>query len=732
LNSTILELAQGYAGVLGFTLFFLPPGFLLAYALDLNAFRTRSAAEKLLWSLVLSVPIAIQICTTLGRYLPRPAILSILLVLATAALALLMALPRVGPERPRSRGTPIVLALVTLLALYLVFASTDIQIGHRLYVSTILYDWSVRVPMVEAALRSGVPPLNGLSAIDGHPASLRYFYFWYVVCADLARLLHIPARAALAASSVWAAWSLLAVFFLTLKYLLGLREDLRRLCALSFLVLGILGLDLIPTIPLFLVHKLHPYAELEWWHQDRTPSFLSAAFYAPHHAAAFACLLTGILVLDLTLRETRRSLTLFAGLFAGLCFASASGTSLLPTLVVAIVCAVWALDLLRQRRFHTIAALALSAVTALLLAHTFLHELGSTDGAASSGSLLNLRWRNQDFVLLYMAKYHLLTHHALLNGILAQPAVLLIHLFDLGFFAFVLVHRIRRDRNRSLTPGERTVWAIFLGAAIPYLFLSSASIASPNDLGVDAGFLLRLTLQLWAVPYLHALWRDRGSQRLTPALALASACLALGLAGQLFQVAWQRLYFPLVGSQTLPKQLDLLTTDHLSERLFNIRDAFRTLDATTTAGSIQYNPISPMQPALTFYAHRQIAAFDRGCGTGYGGDYKACQAIMPQLIALYGNTLEGFDHGKAANDRQDNAEPAIATQTDALNACRTLHLVALVAESTDSIWSKRTSWVWTMRPEVANSTVRIFPCPATGNGREPAHDVEEPHPSVTK
>ena len=714
--STLTELAQGYAGVLGFALFFLPPGFLLGYVLNLNGFRTRSTAERLLWSLALSVPLTIQICTTLRRHLPRPAILSIFLILAAAALALLLSLPRNPIKRSplvaeETRATALVLSLSGLLALCLIFASADIQIGHRLYVSTILYDWSVRVPMVEAALRSGVPPINGLSAVDGHPASLRYFYFWYVVCADLARLLHLPARAALAASSVWAAWSLLAVFFLALKYLLGLGKNIRRLCALSFLVLGIMGLDLIPTIPLFLIHKLHPYAELEWWHQDRTPSLLSAAFYAPHHVASFACLLTGILVLSLTLDETRRSLTLFAGLFAGLCFASASGTSLLPTLIVAIVCAVWTLDLLRQRKFHTVAALALSAVTALVLANPFLHELGATGGAASSGSLLGLRWRNQDFVLLYMAKYHVLTHKALLDTILAQPAVLLIHLFDLGFFAFVLLYRIRHDRHRTLTPGERTVWAIFLGTLIPYLFLSSASIASPNDLGVDAGFLLRLTLQLWAVPYLYALWRNRTSERLTPALALAATCLGLGLAAQLFQVTWQRIYFPLVASQTLPKQLDLLTTDHLSERLYNIRDAFRTIDRTIPSGSIQYNPISPMQPALTFYATHQIAAFDHGCGTGYGGDYKLCQSIMPSLVNLYGNTLEGFDKGKAGNDRQDDAAPTIATQADALTACRTLHLTALIAESTDSIWSKPTSWVWTMTPLVANPTVRIFACP---------------------
>jgi hypothetical protein len=372
--------------------------------------------------------------------------------------------------------------------------------------------------------------------------------------------------------------------------------------------------------------------------------------------------------------------------------------------IAAIICLVWAADLLRQRRFQTIAALAISAVTALLLAHTFLHELGNTGAAAASGPPVLLRWRNEDFVLLYMAKYHAITTHTALNHLLAQPAVLLINLFDLGFFAFVLVARIREDRRRTLSPSERTVWAIFLGTLIPYLFLSSASIASPNDLGVDAGFLLRLTLQLWAVAYLYRRWKSH-----TALPRLAIVCIVLGLSAQLVQIVWQRIYFPLVASQTLHKQLDVLTTDHLSERLYNIREAYQSIPAS--AGSIQYNPISPMQPALTFYATHQIAAFDHGCGTGYGGNYDLCQSIMPQLVALYGNTLPGFDQGKAGNDRQDAAAPAIATAADAQNICRTLHVSILVAESTDSIWSQPTSWVWTLPTIAANPTVRIIPCP---------------------
>lgn len=727
--STWIALAQGYAAVCGFALFFLPPGYLVASLTNFNRFRDRSPAEKLLWSLCLSLPLSIELCVALGRHLPASAVIAITLVLAIAAAARLLTTRAEGPitGNAASRATKSVLLLAAGLAVFYILAVTDIAFGHHLYVSTVLYDWSVRVPMVDAAMRSGVPPVNPLSALDGTAAPLRYFYYWNIVCADLARLLHLPARACLAASSVWAAWSLIAALFLALKYLLGIQRNLRAHCAAAFLVCAVIGLDILPTTLLYLSKSLHPYLEIEWWHHDRTPSLLATPLYSPHHIAAFACLLTGILVLALTLRTGEQAVPrkdlIFASLFAGVCFSSAAGASVFPTFTIAIGCLLWVVDLIRQRQFPTIAALAGSAVLALLLARTFLDEVFTTTGAAASGSLLSLQWRNTPFVQSYLTKYAPQTdHHVLLHQALLQGAILVLNLFDLGFFFFVLLHRIRRDASRILTPAERTTWAFFLGAALPYFFLSSASIASPNDLGLDAGIFLRLLLQLWAVPWLFELWQQARAHRLftgSPAhragLVLASICLVLGLTGELAQVLDERLYLPLVGSQTIHKQLDFLTADRLSERLYNIRDAYRQLDHTPLrpayAASVQYNPISPMQPALTFYATHQIAAFDRGCGTGYGGDYALCNQIIPGLIELYGNTLDGVARARAGNDRQDAAAPTIASAADALAICRTLHLSSLIAESTDSIWSKPNSWVWTMQPLVTNSTVRVFACP---------------------
>jgi hypothetical protein len=152
--------------------------------------------------------------------------------------------------------------------------------------------------------------------------------------------------------------------------------------------------------------------------------------------------------------------------------------------------------------------------------------------------------------------------------------------------------------------------------------------------------------------------------------------------------------------------------------MFNIRSALRQFDALTPPSApdteaVQFNPVGAMLPAEVYFNTHQVAAWDTGCGTSYGGDYKACAPIYSGLLFLFGNTQAGVASGRAGNDRQDAAAARVATAADFAAACRTLHLRAIIAESTDSIWRQPTSWVWTVTPIVANSTVRILPCPTS-------------------
>ena len=724
-NSTGIALAQGLAGIAAMGLMFLAPGYLWAWITGVAGFRERSREERLLWSVALSVPLAIAICALAGRVLSSTAVVWVFLLLDGCAVVVAWR-SRAKAHAAVPRTTWWLLGLMGLFGVYCIAAVTDIQLGHRLYVSTVISDWSVRVAMVKAAMHSGVPPINGLSTlgVDGHAPHLRYYYFWYVVVAQMARAMHLRAHAALAASCVWAGWGLIAAFFLALKYMAGIQTRLRAKCFVGLLVGAVLGLDILPTALLWISPRLHPYAEMEWWHQDRTPSFLSSVLYAPHHMAAFCSLLVGFLVLLLTVRDdggrSWKSL-IGAGLFAGVAFAAAAGTSLFPTFCFVFVLGLWAVDLMRRRQWLTVAALAAAGVLALALAHGYLQELSSGSSAASG--FVNLAWRNDSFIAAQQVRHHLLTGHGpILAALARQPMVLVMDFFDLGFYLLVLVHRARHDllRPGRLTLGQSAVWALVLGAAVPCFFLTSTATSGPNDLGVDAGFLLRLGLQVWAVSWVWQLWEQRREPKPVVrriGVVVAAVLFCLGLSAEAYQVVSERLYYAVVGSGRVHKQMDSFTQDRMAQRMYNIRQAMMAFDAMVPPSApdseaVEFNPIGVMLPAETIYNDHQLAAWDGGCGTSYGGDYKACAPVYASLLQLFGNTQAGVVAGRAENDRQDGAAVRVANGADFAAVCERLKVRAIVAESTDAIWAKTGSWVWTEQPMVANETVRVMACPA--------------------
>ncbi len=741
LNSTVTDVLQGLAGIIGMGLMFLAPGYCAASLTDIASFRRRSSAEKLLWSVALSIPLAVAICALAGR-LTSTAGLNVLFAVTNASALALLARSRrkVSTTSPRffEPSTCKMLALMALFGVYCILATTDFQLGHGLYVSTITPDWSVRVQMVRAAMRSAavghaVPPINGLTTLTGgvfgHAPHMRYYYFWYIAVAQAARTLGIDAHAALVASCAWAGWALIAAAFLALKYMLRPGPKLRRYCFLLLLVGAVLGLDILPTALTWVSPHLHPYSEMEWWHQDRTPSFLGSVLYAPHHMAGFSSLLIGFLLLLVSVRRDddgteKPSHPVAASVLAGITFAAAAGTALFPTFLYVFVLGFWAFDLLRRRQFAVAGALAGAGVLAVLLAHPYLREL-STGSSAASG-FASLRWRNDSFVAGYQARIHALSNLSNTVSILIrQPLVLVLDFFDLGFYTLVLGHGFRRWRQSARwTAGQCALASLIAGAAIPALFLSSTATSGPNDLGVDAGFLLRFGLQIAAVPWVWGWYQRWQANRLRDlgtwqraSVAFGALLFALGLAAQLYQIPDERFYYALLGDSRLHKQIDTFTKDRLAERLYNVRSAYAAMNklippTALDDNAVQFNPIGTMRPAETLYTNHQIASWDMGCGTSYGGDYASCAPAIANLLFLYGNTRAGVDKGRADNDRQDGAAPRAATLADFEQTCHTLHLRAIVAESTDPIWRKLESWVWSAPLLTGNGTVRILACPA--------------------
>ena len=318
MNLTAGDLLASALALFGFAIYFIPPGYLLASLTQIGGFRARSLPERLLWSVSLSTPLAILLSVQMGRHFSP--IISNMFVYALGIAFVLLVIAQALRRQlfyaaEWDRPTRYVALAMAGLAVYCLLATVGIQVGHRLFESVTSGDWGVRVPLVSAAIRGHVPPYNPFYGIDGKATPLRYYYYWYVLCGQLGRILHATPRAILTASTAWSGLALFSTFFLCFKYLFHSTVDektvsLRRICLLSLPVACILGLDLIPIIIGLFLHPVRVFPEMEWWRSqsELSPSFHSAMLYGPHHAAGLACSMVGYLLLIFC--ATRFSLSL--------------------------------------------------------------------------------------------------------------------------------------------------------------------------------------------------------------------------------------------------------------------------------------------------------------------------------------------------------------------------------------------------------------------------------------
>jgi hypothetical protein len=724
MQSTMIEIGYCILCAFGFSLFLLAPGYLAARLSNIKQMRERSASEQLLWSISLSIPLALLLAELLGRILPSAAVISVFLALSLIALVIVAVESRKPhSQTPTTCETKLAALAAVLLGAYLILTLIDFQVGQRLFMPTTIPDWSVRIPLMESAIRSGVPPANGLSALDPTIPSMRYYYFWYVLCAFPARLLHAPADAVFIASSVWAGFALLAVAFLSLKYLAGVRTQLRRKCLLVLLPMMVIGLDILPAIAVFLSHSGHPQLDLEWWRGDRTPGLLTALVYAPHHIAGLVSCFVAILVIVAAPDDpspTKISLRTATGyaLLTGAGFAACVGTSTFIAFIFVIACTLWAIDLAFTRQFSRIGTLAVAGIVSYLLSRPFLHELKS--GSSAAHGFASFAWRSNSWIQEEFNNHNVSAHHPI-AALFARPLLILIlTFFELGFFAFVAVFQFRRQLlpalrgQLTLTPGQRVLWAIFFGAATVALFVSSAVTSSVNDLGQHAAMITRFILILWSPPYLTELFQTLKnfaqlpvSKKLIP--AFAATCLALGLLGCVTDAILHRIQVPLFDAHIINGPFDMLTSDHLGERFLQIRTTWRDLDPLLPANArVEFDPLGKMEFISSRFSNRQVVASDGGCGTAFGGDYDACAPVILMLRHLYGSETETVQIGTT----HFLAKPeTTATAAEFDQACRTLNASAFLVDSTSEVWNQPNSWVWTLKPAVAQPTVRAFLCP---------------------
>jgi hypothetical protein len=689
-------------------------GYLTAWFINLHGFRQRSVVERVFWSVPLSLAVSTIGSILIGRFLSLAAVVVFLLSCAALWLAIVgkewLSLRRAGAQwnigwRPLG-GAALTVAIVWIFIV--VLSLIDLQSNHRLFMSVAVWDQSFRVNWTDAVLRTGVPPANSLYFFR-HPAVMRNYYFWYVVCAAVAKMAHLPSRAVFISSCVWSGFALAALAGLFLKHFLAVGERLRRQFLLCVSLLAVTGLDVCVNLwNLVFFHMALP-ADLEWWSKDPIDSWYDSLLWAPHHVASLVCCMLAFLLAWMAGKEGARGRTVSVALIAA-SLASAFGLSIYVTFAFFLVMLVWALwQAAIVRSLRPALLFAAGGVCALLLLVPYLRELTHSSTGKQEGGMFGFVVRQMippDGLLSSRLIQHFATGHPMAarnfaNFLLLTPGYFL----ELGlYFVVFLIYLVPAWRGRTLlTPAQRSLVCI-AAATFPFISLMRSLTLKYDDFGIRGVLVLQFPLLLLASEVIIG-WNfeDRklggsamaaGLPRNIPRLlrSVASITLAIGVLSALCQSLMLRFVIPLAESNMgASRDPD---AGSLSHNAYISSIGYAQLDASIPREAIvQFNPAPPnlfWMDVDLFGVDRQTGMItDRdGCGSPAGGDPSGCPAMAAAVDSLFNSA---------------SADQARAT-------CREFGIQYLVARVYDPAWKDKTSWVWTLSPVVSDDEFRALDC----------------------
>ena len=276
-------------------------GYMAAWFTDLHGFRRRSLVERIFWSVPLSLAVSTIASVLVGKALGMVAVVVFLLGSAVLWVAALgwewLQLRRSGRKWTIGwgplGGTALILAIIWVAVT--IVSLVDFQINHKLFMNIAILDQSYRINWTEAILRTGVPPDNPLYFYK-HPATMRNYYFWYVICAATAQMAHLSVRAVFTASCVWAGFLLAALNGLYLKHFLESGARLRGEFLRTIALIMVTGLDICVVLWNLLRYQLLPPDNLEGWSSSPVISWFDTLLWSPNHIAGLVCCMLAFLL----------------------------------------------------------------------------------------------------------------------------------------------------------------------------------------------------------------------------------------------------------------------------------------------------------------------------------------------------------------------------------------------------------------------------------------------------
>jgi hypothetical protein len=634
---------------------------------------------------------------------------------ATAVVTLLLILIRRNKQWHR-RDRWITALIAGGWIAYVLFTLVDFQHGHKLFFSVVMADQSYRIAFTDAVVRSGIPPANPLY-FAGSVAPMRYYYFWYVLCAVVVKLAHVTSQQSFIASSIWAGFGLLALVRLYTQHFYRWQ---RRQRWLAIGLLLVMGADLVPALGNSLLQS-GLNGDIEWWSVDPIDAWPDSLLWVPHHVASVLCCLLAFLLLWMTREATSRRDQLCAIAIAALAFASAFGLSVFVAFGFALLVAAWLvrLGVLKPPELHThlrhvliAGILAVAALSPFLFeitrtpSQTTQSESGATSLAANHIFSLSVRpLIDSGLITGTPALVGLNQRHPIL---LDQGIRLLLLLpglaMELGVYGAVLIFiwNMRRRGTWPASPTRDTALVVTLLGLTMTMFLSS-SVISNNDFGYRAVMLPQFFLTLLTADALGAWWfaeADAVLPRTRARQYLVYSLLVLGFAGSLYGTVLLRAWLPLEA-----RKLDDGFGPSAQDAL-EVRDAFARLHRVSSPDAVVgFPPIEPavgrkdsevMSPSdyyqrmLVMNAGRQILNAEWKCATHFGGDPALCHEIQRETSHLYSN-------------------PAPAA-TFARNYCSRFGVRYLVLSHREPIWNLPVGWPAELPVIAQESGFEILEC----------------------
>lgn len=677
--------ATGVAFVL-LGLFVVAPGYVLGAWLDVFGFSRRSLPGRLAVGICLSiavVPVAVYL-----NWLALPSAPWALCAVCWVALPVLVirAKRHGDPRGALSRSRVVVLAAVGGWLVAGALSLVDLQLGQRLYMPLVSYDYTTRAAFTAAIARTGVPPVNPYFYV-GHGYILRYHYFWYLLCGLVERMAghRVSGRTAVIAGTLWSGVGLVAVIALYVQRFRGERpEKADRRMMVAVALLGVTGLDLVPNAIMFLLSGRFN-ASSEWWNEP-VWSWVNSVLWQPHSIAALVACATGLLLMRESSRSADRRFHISGMALGAAALASAAGMSIYTAFVFGSFLVVWIVWLLTRGRRTQPMILTGAGVGALLLLAPYVAELSRRIGGNAHGAI-QLTIRSFYFAEALVGEASTGSHWKVaLADLVSLP---LNYFLEFGFFFVVAVKQWQRlRRQESLSDDEACGVALLLTSVVLCTFLRSNTIAN-NDLGWRGMILAQFVLLLWAAD----LWDDGLFPAKRRWRSAVGAMVMLGAAATVYDVTMQRMYPVLLDELAIPRYHWLAPDQKLGERTYALRQVYEELRwGLPEMAVVQQNPdVEPADVFSGMYVDRQAAAETASCGEVFGGSTELCDGILKPIRLLFAGS--------------SGLEPV---QVDAL--CKELSISAVVVKDTDAVWGDRGSWVWKKEPVIENGFARAFRC----------------------